>query len=289
MSDSKPGPLWKPPQEMRPDRMEVMTPIGSGQRTQICPGIHFECLVGAHNQARNLTTGNVTFDPGAELPYHTHTFSESITLLAGQAALEIEGRRYTMGVLDNVTIPRGLAHCVTNLSESEPAVIHIVMATDSPTRTLVEPSFTRRVMADDSTGVSDEIPGSERVTRHQTAKRYEAGPNTSFIDYFNSDLMPGIEMCGGYGQFSHQGRLPAHVHDFDESICIIQGVATCIVEGRRYSLSDCNTALQPRGRVHYFINDTPDPMAMLWAYAGPMPERIVVDQQCATVEGDPWQ
>ena len=89
------------------------------------------------------------------------------------------------------------------------------------------------------------------------ATRFEAGPGTSFIDYFNHDLMPGIEMSGGYGLFQPGGRLPAHFHDFDESICITERPATCVVEGRRYQMSDCSTALQPRGRVHYFINETP--------------------------------
>jgi quercetin dioxygenase-like cupin family protein len=101
--------------------------------------------------------------------------------------------------------------------------------------------------------------------------------------------MPGIEMSGGYGLFYPGGRLPAHVHDFDESICIISGTATCIVEGRRYAMSDGATALQPRGRVHYFVNESAGPMEMLWVYAGPRPERIVVDESCATVAGDPWK
>ena len=281
--------MKKPPQEMQPDRMESINPIGTGAHVQISHGVHFECLVGKHNQSRNLTAGMVTFDPGAELACHIHTFGESITLLAGQAMVEVEGRGYTLGALDNVTIPRGVAHYVTNTSRSEPAVFHIMMATDTPTRTVVERSFPQRAMANDSSGLSEERPGGERVTRHQTAARYEAGPNTSFIDYFNRDLMPGIEMSGGYGQFSHGGRLPTHVHDFDESTCVIQGIATCIVEGRVYSLSDGATALQPRGRVHYFINERPDSMAMLWVYASPMPQHIVVDEKCATVDGDPWK
>jgi quercetin dioxygenase-like cupin family protein len=100
--------------------------------------------------------------------------------------------------------------------------------------------------------------------------------------------MPGLEMSGGYGLFHPTGRLPAHVHDFDESICITSGQATCVVEGRRYSMADGATALQPRGRVHYFINESPGPMEMLWVYAGPKPERIVVAESCATVEGNPW-
>ena len=136
---------------------------------------------------------------------------------------------------------------------------------------------------------STHVPGKERVTRFATARRFEAGPGTSFIDHFNKTLMPGIEMSGGYGLFQPGGRLPAHFHDFDESICIIEGTAVCIVEGRRYQQSGCNTALQPRGRVHYFINETQKPMAMIWVYAGPTPERVVVDEICATVEGNPWK
>ena len=30
-------------------------------------------------------------------------------------------------------------------------------------------------------------------------------------------------------------------------------------------------------------------MAMIWVYAGPLPQRIVVAQHCCTVEGNPWK
>src|SRR5690606_4009260 len=252
--DSAPAPaapLPRPPESMRPDRPEVMNPVGSGKRIEIERGVEFECLVGGHSAARNLTTGLVTFAPRAQLPCHTHPFSESITLLSGQAVVEVEGRRYTLERLDNVVIPRGVAHAAMNLSDTQPAVFHIAMATDAPTRTLVDRFFSKVAMPPDSTGE----PGAERVNRFRTAKRFEAGPNTSFIDFFNRDLVPGIEMSGGFGLFHPGGRLPAHVHDFDESICIIEGDATCIVEGRRYTMRDCATALQPRGRVHYFVNE----------------------------------
>jgi len=58
-------------------------------------------------------------------------------------------------------------------------------------------------MPDDSTG----MPGAERINRFATAKRSAAGPNTEFIDCFNADLMPGLEMSGGYGLFHPGGRL----------------------------------------------------------------------------------
>ena len=54
-------------------------------------------------------------------------------------------------------------------------------------------------------------------------------------------------------------------------------------------MSDRATALQPRGRVHYFINETAATMEMIWVYAGPQPERIVVAEACATEEGNPWK
>jgi 2-keto-3-deoxy-L-rhamnonate aldolase RhmA/quercetin dioxygenase-like cupin family protein len=275
----------RPPESLRPDRPEIMNSVGEGKKVTIAEQVEFECLVGSHNQARKLTTGLVTFQPGASLPYHTHTFAESITLLSGQMTVEVEGRSYVLGRLDNIAIPAGLAHFAQNDSLDEPAVLHIAMATDAPSRTLLNQSFVRRVMSDTSTGTL----GAERVTRFKTANRFAAGPNTEFIDYFNADLLPGFEMSGGFGLFQPGGRLPAHYHDFDESISIIDGQAACIVEGRRYTPSDCATAMVPRGRVHYFVNESDRAISMIWVYAGPLPERVVVDERCATVEGNPWK
>ena len=82
-------------------------------------------------------------------------------------------------------------------------------------------------------------------------------------------------ICGGYGLFNPGARLPCHRHEFDESITIVQGMATCIVEGERHELSGNATALVPQGRCHYFINLTLEPMAMIWVYAGDKPDRIV--------------
>ncbi len=155
----------------------------------------------------------------------------------------------------------------TNASAAQEAVLHIAMATDSPGRKLVDKYY---LPPGHAGRFRPGRAGAEHVTRFRTAKRFEPGKGAAFIDYFNRDLVPGIEMSGGYGLFQPGGRLPAHMHDFDESICIVQGEATCIVEGRKYTLSDCATALQPRGRVHYFINESNAPMAMIWVYGGPV-------------------
>ena len=236
---------------MKPDRPEVMNTVAAAPTLEIERGVVFRALVGSHNRARNLTTGIVTFAPEAALPYHTHPFSESVTLLEGEATLEVEGRAYRLRPLDNVTIPRDTAHGVVNPSAGRPAVLHIAMASDAPSRTLVGTKFPPTPMADDAAGVA----GKERVNRHDRTPHYELAPRAHFQDFFNRELgCP--DMSGGYGLFEPGGRLPCHLHDFDESICIVQGTATCVVEGRRYALSGNGTALVPRGCCHYFINDS---------------------------------
>ena len=278
--------LATPPERMRPDRVEVMTRCGAGGTITPQEGVVFEALVGQFNTARNLTTGIVTFAPGAVLDQHTHPASESITVLDGEAEVTVEGRVYRLGPFDTIVIPRWAPHAACNPDPARPARLHVAMAATVPERQLVARAFPRVEMPADSTG----WPGMERVTRIRTAKRsFSVGPGAEFVDYFNAELVPGLEMSGGYGRFQPGGRLPAHVHDFDESICIASGRARCLVEGRAYDVAGPATAMVPRGRVHYFVNESDAPMEMIWVYAGPMPERIVVDERCVTPEGDPWR
>ncbi len=266
---------------IKPDRLEKIFKQGEGDSIELAPGIICEALVGKHTEAVNLFTAIVTFEPGdVLLPAHTHPHSESITLLSGFARVQVEDRYYNLAPLDNITVPRNCVHCVQNISLNEAAVFHIAMPVSTPQRELVE-NFRSAVnyVPDDFNGHK----GPERVTRCKTAYHYAAGDNTEFIDFFNDTLMPGIGMSGGYGLFYPGGRLPAHLHDFDESICIIRGEATCFVEGRQYTMADYATAIQPRGRIHYFINNSPGKMAMIWVYAGPRPERIEVEDRYAII------
>ncbi len=262
------------PENMQPDRDEVITSISDVETVEPKPGVSRQTLVGDFNTARDLMTGIVTIQPETLLEYHTHPCSESITVLDGEFEIAAEGRVYRLGPLDNIVIPRWLPHEARNPDSSNVARLHVALAMSVPQRDPVSHTFQRTEMPNDSTGT----PGFERVTRFALAERSGSiGPGTEVINFFNASLMPGIEMSGGFGRFSKGGRLPDHLHDFDESICIIRGNATCLVEGRRYTLSDCQTAMVPRGRVHHFVNEEEDKMDMIWVYAGPMPERIIVE------------
>jgi 2-keto-3-deoxy-L-rhamnonate aldolase RhmA/quercetin dioxygenase-like cupin family protein len=277
-------PLPRPPQHMRSEREEVITELGCGLVMEVQSDVKLTVLVGDFNGARNLTTGIVTLDPAVLLQCHTHPCSESITVLEGEAEVMVEGRAYRLGPLDNIAIPRWLPHSARNLNPRSALQVHVALATSVPERELVSNNFTRTEMPADCLGT----PGFERITRFQTATRsFGVGQGAEFIDYFNAELVPGIEMSGGFARFQPGGRLPAHLHDFDESICITRGAANCLVEGSQYLLSNCATAMVPRGRVHYFANESSDSMDMIWVYAGPMPERIVVEEACASETSHP--
>src|SRR5439155_13961797 len=104
-------------------------------------------------------------EPAAQLPYHRHTVSESITVLSGTAVVAVEGREYSLGPLDNIVIPRELAHAAWNPSATDRSVLHVALASDSPCRDLVSTPFERRATSNESPG----LPGKERVTRFDTA------------------------------------------------------------------------------------------------------------------------
>jgi 2-dehydro-3-deoxyglucarate aldolase/4-hydroxy-2-oxoheptanedioate aldolase len=272
-------PLRQLPASLKPDRLERMNQPGTAPSVLLAEGITFDCHVGRHNGARGLTTGIVHFERERSLAWHMHACTEAITVLRGSMAVSVEGREYLLGPFDNIVIPREIAHVTRNASKTEAAAIHVAFGSETVDRQLC-PDMLSEPVSENFHGV----PGKEHVTLLAKAPRSQAGPGTGFVDYFNQRLNPGIEMSGGYALFQPGGRLPAHVHYFDESISIVQGRAVCKVEGRVYQIEAPATAMIPKGRVHYFVNSAEEEMAMIWVYAGPSPDRIVVDEICALTE-----
>ena len=86
-----------------------------------------------------------------------------------------------------------------------------------------------------------------------------------------------VGICGGYGRFQRGASLPCHIHQCDESITIVEGAATCLVQGKMYSLADYDTAFVPEGKPHRFLNNADGPMAMIWVYASSEPERTLLE------------
>ncbi len=261
------------PRETFPVRQEVIQSFETATVRPLAPGVELRILVGSHNGARNLFTGLITLAPGASYPYYVRPFSEALILLGGDAAVDVEDRRYRLGPLDSINITAQRPRRLVNLSAGSLATFHLSLASAVPDQTWVNGRFTVVERPGDAIGRAE----SERLCRNDPAAQFELAPRARFQDLFSAELgTQGI--CGGYGVFEPGARLPCHRHEFDESITIVQGVATCVVEGRRHCLSGNSTALVPEGRCHYFINLTLEVMTMVWVYAGDKPDRIVMDE-----------
>ena len=239
----------------------------------IVPGVTLRPLVDAGSGAEGLFTGLLTVEPGARYPFYVRPVTEALTLLEGDAAVDVQDRRYRLAILDNVTLPPQVPSRVENLSTTEPALLYVALAAGDLIQSWVNARFTPEPQPPDSRGRDQ----GERICRSDASARYELAPRAQFQDLFSAELgSPGL--CGGYALFDPGARLPCHRIEFDKSITIIQGTATCIVEGRRHDLSDSATVLVPRGRCHYVINLTLDPMVMIWVHAGDRPDRIIMDE-----------
>jgi quercetin dioxygenase-like cupin family protein len=255
------------------DRFEAIVRPDASRPVALMPGVELRPMADAHRGARGLFAGLLTLEPGAAIPYYARSTSEAMVVLEGAAAVEVEGRRYDLGPLDAIAVAPRRPRRLANTSDDRPAVLHVAMASGEPEQSWVNGRFDPAEQPIASTGRE----GSERIVRWPVAPVAELAPRALFRDLYNVEL--GTRgLCGGYGLFEPGARLPCHRHPFDESITIVQGTATCIVEGRRHELSGLATAMVPQGRCHYFINLTLEPMAMIWVYAGDRPDRIIVDE-----------
>lgn len=247
---------------------------GKAETVLLSEGVQLREFARASCGARGFSTGIVTFVPGASLAYHTHPVSEAIIVVTGTARVAVEGRRYLLNPLDCLHVPAGTAHEVTNVDTSAELVAFSAFATDSVTRNPVQDSFEVQERGALNPGSAD----PENIVRFSEAAVYELSQGAMFVDLFAARF-GSVGICGGYGRFAPGSSLPCHIHLFDESISIIEGEANCLVQGNRYVLSNCDTALIPEGRPHRFLNLSNGHMAMIWVYAGSEPERTLVSAE----------
>ena len=73
----------------------------------------------------------------------------------------------------------------------------------------------------------------EHISRFRTAEKYELAEGTQFFDLF-AGRFGSVGICGGYGKFQPGTSLPCHIHDYDESITIVEGRGH--LRGRRATL-----------------------------------------------------
>ncbi|CAL9629503.1 MULTISPECIES: cupin domain-containing protein [unclassified Streptomyces] len=105
-------------------------------------------LVTKATGAEVFLTGQTLFDGGAGIALHTHNCPESVTILEGNAIVEIDGTEHHVTRFDTTYVPAGMPHRFRNASATEPMRILWIYATVDATRTIVETGVTARVDAE---------------------------------------------------------------------------------------------------------------------------------------------
>ena len=101
-------------------------------------GIRSTPLVGkAWGEAGSFTTGVSRFPKGTAIPVHTHNCDEQVTILDGDAEVEIEGARTALRPYDTTFVPAGVPHRFLNVGDGPMAILWIYGA-EHVTRTFVE-------------------------------------------------------------------------------------------------------------------------------------------------------
>jgi quercetin dioxygenase-like cupin family protein len=255
-------------------RESIHSGTGTGTETPAGPAVSFREFVSAACSARGFSTGTATFQPESLLAYHKHSFCETLTTLDGVAEVKVEGRRYWLQQFDCICLPAGVAHEVTSGSRESPAVLLWACASPLPSQEEVKQDFDVQERGLANPGKDD----PESIVRFAEAEVYDLSPGAEFRDLFAGRL-GSAGICGGYARFQPGRSLPCHVHEYDESITIVEGEALCLVQGSRYRVSGYDTAFVPEGRPHRFLNQSTAPMAMVWVYAGSEPGRTLVEPE----------
>lgn len=86
---------------------------------EIEPKVFVRIMIDESRGSQGIALVRGRFEPGGELPWHTHDVEEALTVLEGSALSEIGDEVYNLGPGDAVLLPAHVPHRLTNAGEGD--------------------------------------------------------------------------------------------------------------------------------------------------------------------------
>jgi quercetin dioxygenase-like cupin family protein len=124
----------------RPDDPEHLNRFASAEVYELSKGAWFRDLFAKRFGASGICGGYGRFSKGSSLPCHTHAYDESITILGGAAACQVQGSEYQLTGVQTAFVPQGKPHRFLNTGETDMEMLW-VYAGDEPDRMVVDNQY----------------------------------------------------------------------------------------------------------------------------------------------------
>jgi quercetin dioxygenase-like cupin family protein len=118
-----------------PPRAAVLLRLADLKTYERAAGILTTPLVTPVLGARSFITGLTELPPGAAVPFHSHNCEESVVLLEGEAAIDVDGEEHLLRPLDSTLIAPNVVHRFRNLSATRTMKILWIYGSPDATRT----------------------------------------------------------------------------------------------------------------------------------------------------------
>ena len=100
-------------------------------------GVESTLLVANSRCGAPFTSGITRFPAGQKVPMHSHNCDEQVTILEGQADLEVDGKLTPVRELDTTYVEAGKPHRFLNTGDGPLTILWVYASTDV-TRTFTE-------------------------------------------------------------------------------------------------------------------------------------------------------
>jgi quercetin dioxygenase-like cupin family protein len=107
--------------------------------------------------AQTFLNGITVFEPGAALPLHRHNCAESVTILEGEAIVEIDGDLTPLMRWDTTLVAAGTPHRFRNASVTERMRILWTYGSIEANRTIIASGITTTIDAEGATASVDPV------------------------------------------------------------------------------------------------------------------------------------